>query len=132
MVKKRLIWFLLVLPFVFVTSVFAGTTLTFQSYANPNEQVAQFVQKVLIPEFNKKYPDVEVNYVYIPFAEYMSTILQQAVSNTLPDLVYLDNPWVPQLIEAGIFQNIKDSVMQDLGNDFWMDFFAGHRLLTST
>jgi len=132
MCKKGLIWTLvLLLAFVIGSIAFARTSLIFQSYSNPNEQVAQFIQNVLIPELQKTNPDVEVKYVYIPFAEYMSTILQQAVSNTLPDLVYLDNPWVPQLIEAGVFQNIKDNVMKDLGNDFWMDFFSGHRLLTS-
>lgn len=123
--------FLVVALLLVVMPAFGATTLVFQGYSNPNEQVAQFIQNVLIPEFQKKYPDVEVKYVYIPFAEYMSTILQQAVSNTLPDLVYLDNPWVPQLIDAGVFQNIRDYVMKDLGNDFWMDFFEGHRLLTS-
>jgi len=111
--------------------VFAENALIFQSYSNPNEQVAQFIQQVLTPEFEKLHPDIEVKYVYIPFAEYMSTILQQAISNTLPDLVYLDNPWVPQLIDAGVFQNIRDYVMKDLGNDFWMDFFPGHRMVTS-
>lgn len=124
---------LLVVVLLLVVGVgaFAEVTLTFQSYSNPNEQVAQFIQNVLIPELKKAHPEVDVKYVYIPFAEYMSTILQQAVSNTLPDLVYLDNPWVPQLIEAGVFQKITDNVMRDLGKDFWMDFFPGHRLLTS-
>lgn len=131
MSRKGLVWVLVVLPLVMASLAFAETTLIFQGYSNPNEQVAQFIQKVLIPELKKAHPDVEVKYVYIPFAEYMSTILQQAVSNTLPDLVYLDNPWVPQLIDAGVFQNIRDYVMKDLGNDFWMDFFSGHRLLTS-
>lgn len=130
--RRSLVW-IVVLSLIFAmgSTVFAATSLVFQSYSNPTEQVAQFIQNVLIPELQKKNPDVEVKYVYVPFAEYMSTILQQAISNTLPDLVYLDNPWVPQLIEAGIFQNIKDNVMKDLGNDFWMDFFSGHRLLTS-
>lgn len=132
MSKKLLVGLLvLVLSLGISFGAFAATTLTFQSYSNPTEQVSQFIQKVLIPELQKAHPDVEVNYVYVPFAEYMSTILQQAVSNTLPDLVYLDNPWVPQLIEAGVFQKITDNVMQDLGEDFWMDFFPGHRLLTS-
>lgn len=125
------IFFFVVTSLLVAVPAFGATTLVFQGYSNPNEQVAQFIQNVLIPEFQKKYLDAAVKYVYIPFAEYMSTILQQAVSNTLPDLVYLDNPWVPQLIDAGVFQNIKDYVMKDLGNDFWMDFFEGHRLLTS-
>ncbi|MGQ9623598.1 MAG: ABC transporter substrate-binding protein [Candidatus Caldatribacteriaceae bacterium] len=132
MKRQFIVGFLvLVLVLAMGSAVFGAVSLTFQSYANPSEQVAQFIQNVLVPEFQKANPDVEVKYVYIPFAEYMSTILQQAVSNTLPDLVYLDNPWVPQLIEAGVFQNIKDGVMKDLGKDFWMDFFPGHRLLTS-
>ncbi|WP_438316538.1 ABC transporter substrate-binding protein [Candidatus Caldatribacterium sp. SIUC1] len=129
---QKAVWFLVILLLVTLPSlVFAETTLVFQGYSNPNEQVAQFIQNVLIPEFKKVHPDIDVKYVYIPFAEYMSTILQQAVSNTLPDLVYLDNPWVPQLIDANVLQNIRDYVMKDLGNDFWMDFFPGHRMVTS-
>jgi multiple sugar transport system substrate-binding protein len=126
---KKLVFLTLVVLFAIIA--LAKTTIVIQGYSNPNELVAQFIQKVLIREFNKRYPDIEVKYVYVPYSEYLQTLLQQAVSGTLPDLIYVDNPWVPQLIEAGILRDITDYVMQDLGQDFWLDFFPGHRLVTS-
>lgn len=105
--------------------------ITIESYSSPQEAPARFMNEVIIPELEKRYPNVEFKYQYVPFGELLPMLLRQAMAGTLPELIYTDNPWIPQLIEAGVFKDITDNVMQDLGESFWLDFFEGHRLLTS-
>lgn len=78
----------------------------------------------------KANPDVEVKRVYVPFAQLLPTILQQALTGTLPEVVMADNPWVPNLIKAGVYLDITDKV-KEWGWENWEDFFKGHRDLTS-
>lgn len=119
--------FLVLTPLLFSAKI----TITIQDYFHSGGGNARFIENVLIPEFQKRYPEVEVKHVYIPFAELLPTILQQSLTGTLPEIIMADNPWVPQLIEAGVFKDITDLVMNDLGEEFWLDFFEGHRLVTS-
>jgi len=99
--------FLVLTPLLFSAKI----TITIQDYFHPGEGTARFIENVLIPEFQKRYPEVEVKHVYIPFAELLPTILQQSLTGTLPEIIMADNPWVPQLIEAGVFKDITDLVM---------------------
>ncbi|MCD6450132.1 MAG: sugar ABC transporter substrate-binding protein [Thermotogaceae bacterium] len=128
--RKVLLVALLFISFALVFSE-KKVTLIVQDYFNKEDATARFIDNVLIPEFEKRFPEVEVKHVFIPFAELLPTILQQAVTGTLPDIIMADNPWVPQLIEAGVYKDITDLVMEDLGESFWNDFFEGHRLVTS-
>lgn len=127
--RKALILLLVTLTLVVIAQ--KKITITIQDYFHPAEATARFIDNVLIPEFQKRFPEVEVKRVFVPFAELLSTILQQALTGTLPEIIMADNPWVPQLIEAGVFKDITDLVMKDLGEEFWLDFFEGHRLVTS-
>jgi len=81
-------------------------------------------------EFEKLHPDVSVKHVTIPFAQVLSTVLQQSLTGTLPEIVWADNPWVPQLIKAGVYKDITDKV-KEWGWENWEDFYKGHREVTS-
>jgi multiple sugar transport system substrate-binding protein len=104
-------------------------TVTIQDYFEPASGMAKFVDR-WAEEYMKKNPDVEVKHVFIPFAQLLPTILQQALTGTLPEVVMADNPWVPNLIKAGVYLDITDKV-KEWGWENWEDFFKGHRDLTS-
>lgn len=104
-------------------------TVTIQDYFDPAGGMAKFVDR-WAEEYMKKNPEVEVKHVYIPFAQLLPTILQQALTGTLPEVAMADNPWVPNLIKAGVYRDITDKV-QEWGWENWEDFFKGHRDLTS-
>ena len=132
MVKSRI----KVAILVFLLCLFLGgvasaqkITVTIQDYAEPTGGMARFVDK-LIGELMEKYPDVDIKHVYIPFAQLLPTILQQALTGTLPEVVWADNPWVPSLIKAGVYLDITDKV-KEWGWENWEDFFKGHRDVTS-
>ena len=128
---RRFIFILVGLMMIILGFSQEKIVITVQDYFHPDELTAKFIDQVIIPEFEKLHPNVEIKHVYVPFAELLPTILQQALTGTLPEIIMADNPWVPQLIEAGVFKDITDKVMGDLGKDFWLDFFEGHRLVTS-
>ncbi|HSV32320.1 MAG TPA: ABC transporter substrate-binding protein [Atribacteraceae bacterium] len=104
-------------------------TITIQDYFDPGSGMARFVGRVA-QEFEEKYPHVQINHVYIPFAELLPTILRQAVTGTLPEMIMADNPWIPSLIAAGVYKDISPQ-MREWGWENWEDFFPGHRALTS-
>ncbi|MGQ9622876.1 MAG: ABC transporter substrate-binding protein [Candidatus Caldatribacteriaceae bacterium] len=105
-------------------------TITIQDYFDPTGGMAKFVDR-WAEEYMKNNPDVEIKHVYIPFAQLLPTILQQALTGTLPEVVMADNPWVPNLIKAGVYLDITDRV-KEWGWENWEDFFKGHRDLTSS
>ncbi len=104
-------------------------TITVQDYYGDNEN-GQFIDE-MAAEFEKDYPGVEVKRINVPFAQLLPTILQQSLSKTLPDIIMVDNPEVPQLINAGTYKDITDKVRK-WGWENWEDFFKGHREVTSS
>lgn len=113
-----------------VTGLYAQkVTVTIQDYFEPASGMAKFVDR-WAEEYMKAHPDVEIKHVFIPFAQLLPTILQQALTGTLPEVVMADNPWVPNLIKAGVYLDITDKV-KEWGWENWEDFFKGHRDVTS-
>jgi multiple sugar transport system substrate-binding protein len=105
-------------------------TITVQDYYGSVNDNGRFIDEMAV-EFEKNHPDVKVNHIAIPFAQYLPTILQQSLTKTVPDITMADNPWVPQLIKAGTYKDITDKV-KEWGWENWEDFFKGHREVTSS
>lgn len=104
-------------------------TITIQDYFDPAGGMAKYIDKAG-KDFEKTHPTVEIKHVFIPFAQLLPTILQQSLTKTLPEIVMADNPWVPQLIKAGVYKDITDKV-KEWGWENWEDFYKGHRDVTS-
>jgi len=105
-------------------------TITLQDCYTSPQDIGRVIDEMIV-EFEKDHPGVKVNHISVPFAQVLPTILRQSLSNTLPDLVMADNPWVPQLIKAGVYKDITDKV-KEWGWENWEDFFKGHREVTSS
>lgn len=117
---------------VFVISVgFAQekVTITVEDYFLESD-IGKFVDEMAIG-FEKSHPNVKIDHVSVPFAELLPTVLQQSLTNTLPDIIMADNPWVPQFIKAGVYKDITDKV-KEWGWENWEDFFKGIREVTSS
>src|SRR5665648_1193209 len=92
---------------VFVISVgFAQekVTITVEDYFLESD-IGKFVDEMAIG-FEKSHPNVKIDHVSVPFAELLPTVLQQSLTNTLPDIIMADNPWVPQFIKAGVYLSL--------------------------
>lgn len=70
----------------------------------------------LIAEFKKTHSNIEVEIVVIPFADYQQKLSIMLASRTAPDVGWLADRMIPQLIESGQLADISSSVMND--NDY--------------
>ncbi|MGV2984478.1 ABC transporter substrate-binding protein [Microbacterium sp. AGC85] len=91
-----------------------------------NDAFAETWQKQLVPEFNKAYPYIDVT---IDSTPYDSLLAKGMLDGTSPspdyDLITLDDPWTPQLAEAGVLLDLKSDAAQWTEDDYdWEDFNA--------
>ncbi len=92
-----------------------------------NEAFANTWQTLLVPEFNKDYPNVRVVFDGVPYTELLAKMMLDATS-PLPDydVLLVDDPWVPQLAEIGALVDLRGEKVTALtGDDYdWDDFNA--------
>ncbi|WP_425416228.1 ABC transporter substrate-binding protein [Oricola indica] len=92
-----------------------------------NEAFANTWQTLLVPEFNKVYPNVRVVFDGVPYTELLAKMMLDATSpNPEYDVLLVDDPWVPQLAEIGALVDLKGEKVAALtGDDYdWGDFNA--------
>lgn len=61
----------------------------------------------LIKEYEKLHPNVTIRRTVIPQDGYIPHVLSQASSNSLPDILMIDNPYVPQVASLGVLTPLK-------------------------
>jgi multiple sugar transport system substrate-binding protein len=106
-------------------------TITVQGYLSTDSGAGKFIKEMAV-EFEKNHPGVKIEHMVIPSSpQLISTILQQSLTKTLPDIIMADNPFVPQLIKAGVYKDITDKV-KEWGMENWEDFYKGNREVTSS
>lgn len=92
-----------------------------------NEAFANQWQTNMVPEFQKVYPNITVVIDGVPYAELLAKSLLDATGpEPLYDIIIADDPWVPQLAEAGVLLDLKgEKVAGWTKPDYdWGDFYA--------
>lgn len=73
------------------------------SYGNGGNSAQQdALNKVLIPAFEAEHPEIDVEYVDIPYDSLLQKLTTSAAGDELPDLVRADLGWVPRFAELGV------------------------------
>ncbi|MDF2813207.1 MAG: Maltose-binding periplasmic protein [Microvirga sp.] len=92
-----------------------------------NEAFASTWQAQLVPEFNKRFPNVKVVIDGVPYAELLPKMMLDAI-NADPeyDVLVIDDPWVPQLAAIGALADLKNKDVAAITSaDYdWADFNA--------
>jgi multiple sugar transport system substrate-binding protein len=92
-----------------------------------NEAFANQWQTLMVPEFNKLYPNIKVTIDGVPYVELLAKTMLDATGPTPTyDILIADDPWVPQLAEVGALLDLKSAAVAgwtDAGYD-WADFNA--------
>lgn len=92
-----------------------------------NEAFANSWQTILVPEFNKLFPNVQVRIDGVPYTELLAKMMLDA-TNSDPeyDILLADDPWVPQLASIGALMDLKDTQIAAITDkDYdWADFNA--------
>src|SRR5690606_22829621 len=70
-------------------------------------------QEVMVPEFNKKYPNIKVTIDPVPYTELLAKqMLDATSSDPVYDILVLDDPWTPQVAETGALLDIRNETAQ--------------------
>lgn len=92
-----------------------------------NEAFANQWQTLMVPEFNKAYPNIKVTIDGVPYVELLAKSMLDATGpSPTYDIIIADDPWVPQLAEVGALMDLKSAeaaAWTDAGYD-WDDFNA--------
>ena len=81
------------------TSAATKMTITEEDYFNTPGQISALAQ--YSKQFEAAHPGVTVSRVYVPFANLDTKLLTQAAGHDLPNLLAVDNPFVPTMITTG-------------------------------
>lgn len=90
-----------------------------------NEAFANQWQTVMVPEFNKHYPNIKVAIDGVPYVELLAKSMLDATGpSPTYDIIVADDPWVPQLAEVGALLDLKGSEVAGwTSSDYdWSDF----------
>jgi multiple sugar transport system substrate-binding protein len=119
--------FIVIMLLVIVFTGFAQekVTITIQDYFDPAQSMGKFINERIV-EFENNHPNVKINHTFIPFNQLLSTILQESITNTIPEIIMVNNPNVSQLIKGGVLKNLTDKV-KEWGWENWEDFLKGYR-----
>ncbi|MEV4837180.1 sugar ABC transporter substrate-binding protein [Nonomuraea sp. NPDC049486] len=89
-----------------------------------NDAFAKQWQDGLVPEFNKKYPNIKVTIDGVPYNDQLAkTMLELTGANATYDAVLADDNWLPQLAKTGALHDLKGTELaqwNDPGYD-WDD-----------
>jgi multiple sugar transport system substrate-binding protein len=92
-----------------------------------NEAFANQWQTLMVPEFNKHFPNIKVTIDGVPYVELLAKSMLDATGPTPTyDIIIADDPWIPQLAEVGALLDLKSpevSGWTDASFD-WSDFNA--------
>jgi multiple sugar transport system substrate-binding protein len=70
------------------------------------------LEQTLIPQFETQYPNVTVQDVQVPYADFRRKLLTAIAGGTAPDLIRSDIIWVPEFADMGALAKL-DEVMSD-------------------
>ncbi len=118
----------------------SGTVTFWHTYSANSE--AKLLEKEIIPEFNKKYPNIKIKSVTMPTDNLKQQVLQAAANGSAPDIMRMDITWVPQFANLNSlvavddmkgFDTIKtDSYPATLSTCQWKGKYYGIPLDTNT
>lgn len=90
-----------------------------------NEAFANQWQTQMVPEFNKKHPNIKVTIDGVPYVELLAKSMLDATGRSPTyDVIIADDPWVPQLAAVGALLDLRSPQVAgwtDAGYD-WADF----------
>lgn len=86
-------------------------TLTVQDYYT---QPSSGVYDAIFKQYEQAHPNIKIKHVGLPGPTYLTQVLQQAQTNTLPDVLMLDNPTLPQVADTGVLQPLDKIGKVDL------------------
>ncbi|GGJ47371.1 extracellular solute-binding protein [Deinococcus roseus] len=86
----------------------AKTTVTFWHTYNTDSTENKILTSKIIPDFEKKNPDIDVVAQQIPYTEFRQKMLTSVAGETGPDLARIDIIWTPEFAQLGALEKVDD------------------------
>lgn len=89
-----------------------------------NDGYAKQWQEKMVPEFNKKFPNIKVTIDGVPYGDQLAkTMLELTAVSPSYDIVMADDPWIPQMASTGALLDLKKEAAQWTDANYnWNDF----------
>lgn len=111
--KSSFIKFIPIVVVIFFIIIFSScqknddeiTTISFWAMGVEGENVSK-----LIPEFEKKYPDIKVKVQQVPWTAAHEKLITAFASGTLPDVFQLGNTWIPEFAALNSLEPLNNYI----------------------
>jgi len=90
----------------------AKTTKTVVQFASWGSQSELAILKPILAEFERENPDIKVDFVHIP-QNYFQKIHLLFASNLAPDVIFINNLYLPIYAHAGVLQDLGEIASVD-------------------
>jgi len=96
-------------------------TITYWHTYNSESNENKVLNEVVIPAFEKKYPNIKINAVVQPYDGLHDSLVTAVASGTTPDIMRMDIIWTPEFAKLGAlepldeyegFAELRDSVFR--------------------
>jgi multiple sugar transport system substrate-binding protein len=95
----------------------ASGTLTVWTYLLTEGQLKAL--DIYAKTFNAKYPNVQVNYIYVPYDTFTTKVLSSASSSEGPDVMLINGVFLPAFVAAGAVADMTAYWNTLRGNDLF-------------
>ena len=102
----RLIFFTILTCCIFLCGCAKKETYTTIEFASWGSKSETDILKPLISEFEKENPDIKVDFMHIP-QNYFQKIHLLFASNTAPDVIFINNLYLPVYANAGVLEELE-------------------------
>lgn len=99
-------------------------TITWGTWCMSEESLAPTYQKML-DVFMERNPDIKIECVTYPYANYKDQMVIAAVANNAPDVMHIKADWMRDLIELGALMELNDVMDAELQADYFPSFLQG-------
>lgn len=86
-------------------------TRTFVKFASWGSQSEVAIIKPILAEFEKENPDIKVDFVHVP-QNYFQKLHLLFASNLAPDVVFINNLYLPVYANAGVLEELKNPTVE--------------------
>lgn len=68
--------------------------------------------------YMEQHPDVEIEVVTWPYAQYKDQLIISAAADNAPDIAHVKKEWLPELLEMGVLRDLTNVITDEVKNDY--------------
>ena len=83
------------------------------------EDALRPIYQSCLDSFTSKNPDVEIEVFSLPYSNYLDQLLIAGAAGNAPDVIRVQNVWIPQFSAIGALRNIRNYVDRAVIDDYY-------------